>query len=399
MKKLERHKLGRKIEREEQWMYSGGVTGRRKRNMRRVRELADMRQSRAEARNVTGNVRMEAAEGQQSGRLVVEAKAISKDFGTGPVVAEVSTTIMRGDRIGLVGPNGAGKTTLLKMLTGELAPDSGSIRLGTNLQIVTLDQRREALKPEERVADTLTGGRGDFIEINGQKKHVASYLADFLFQPEQARSPVKVLSGGEKARLLLARALAKPSNLLVLDEPTNDLDLETLDLLQELLADYPGTLLLVSHDRDFLDRVVTSVIASEGDGHWIEYAGGYTDMLAQRKGAAAAASGTDAVGSPTGERSRPSTKLSSTRSAGTEPAQKRKLSFKQKHALETLPGTMVALEAEIGKLAAAVADPATARDTAKLGAATARLGAAQAELSAAEEQWLELEMQRQELGG
>ena len=190
--------------------------------------------------------------------------------------------ILRGDRVGIVGPNGAGKTTLLNLLTGALAPDAGEVRLGTNLAQVTLDQRRESLDPEENLSDALTGGSGDTVTVGGQSRHVIGYMKDFLFRPEQASTPVGVLSGGERARLTLARAFARPSNLLVLDEPTNDLDLETLDLLQELLADYPGTVLLVSHDRDFLDRAVTSVIAAEGNGRWVEYAGGYTDMLAQR---------------------------------------------------------------------------------------------------------------------
>src|SRR6185295_16793666 len=193
-----------------------------------------------------------------------------------------STRIMRGDRVGIVGPNGAGKTTLLNLLTGELAPDAGEIRLGTNLAQVTLDQRRDSLDPDQTLSAALTGGTGDMVTVSGQTRHVIGYMKDFLFRPEQAKTPVGVLSGGERARLTLARAFAQPSNLLVLDEPTNDLDLETLDLLQERLAEYAGTVLLVSHDRDFLDRVVTSVIASEGNGRWVECAGGYTDMLAQR---------------------------------------------------------------------------------------------------------------------
>ena len=203
-----------------------------------------------------------------------------------PSCANFSTRILRGDRVGIVGPNGAGKTTLLNLLTGALPPDAGEVRLGTNLAQVTLDQRRESLDPEQTLAEALTGGSGDTVTVGGQSRHVVGYMKDFLFRPEQARTPVGVLSGGERARLTLARAFARPSNLLVLDEPTNDLDLETLDLLQERLAEYPGTVLLVSHDRDFLDRVVTSVIASEQNGRWIEYAGGYSDMLAQRAGAA-----------------------------------------------------------------------------------------------------------------
>src|SRR5690606_11588501 len=281
---IERRKLDRKIAREESWLH-GGVTARRKRNVRRVAELARMRQERREARRVQGDVRFSVGQSGPSGRLVIEAVGIGKSFGGRTVVRDFSTRIARGGRVGIVGPNGAGKTTLLKMLTGRLAPDTGEIRLGTAIDMVTLDQRRDELAPTMTVTEALTGGRGDKVIINGQPRHVSSYMKDFLFQPEQARSPLSVLSGGERARLMLARALAKPSNLLVLDEPTNDLDLETLDLLQELLSDYTGTVLLVSHDRDFLDRVVTSVIAAEGDGRWVEYAGGYTDMLAQRSGA------------------------------------------------------------------------------------------------------------------
>ena len=218
-----------------------------------------------------------------SGWLVAVARGISKSYGGRPVVRDFSARIMRGDRVGIVGPNGAGKTTLLNLLTGALIPDTGEVRLGTNLAPVILDQRRETLDPEQSLTEAFTGGSGDTVTVGGQSRHVIGYMKDFLFRPDQARTPVGVLSGGERARLTLARAFARPSNLLVLDEPTNDLDLETLDLLQERLAEYPGTVLLVSHDRDFLDRVVTSVIATESDGRWIEYAGGYTDMLAQRE--------------------------------------------------------------------------------------------------------------------
>ena len=200
----------------------------------------------------------------------------------GPIVADFSTRVMRGDRIGIVGPNGAGKTTLVAMLTGALEPDSGTVRLGVNLDMATLDQGRESLDPNWTLSEAMTGGRGDTVMIGGQARHVVSYMKDFLFSPEQARTPLRVLSGGERGRLMLARSLAKPSNMLVLDEPTNDLDLETLDVLEEMLGDYPGTILLISHDRDFLDRVVNAVIVPEGKGRWIEYAGGYTDMLAQR---------------------------------------------------------------------------------------------------------------------
>src|SRR5437762_4853450 len=217
--------------------------------------------------------------------MVVVAAGISKSYASRVIVRNFSTRIMRGDRVGIIGPNGAGKTTLLNMLLNVWTPDTGEVRLGTNLAPVILDQRRETLDPQQTVAQALTGGSGDAVTVAGQSRHVVGYMKDFLFRPEQVRTPVGVLSGGERARLTLARAFARPSNLLVLDEPTNDLDLETLDLLQERLAEYAGTVLLVSHDRDFLDRVVTSIIASEGNGSWIEYAGGYTDMLAQRSAA------------------------------------------------------------------------------------------------------------------
>ena len=392
----ERHKLDRKIVREDQWMH-GGVTGRRKRNVRRVRELRDMREARRRQVNVQGNVRLEAAEGQISGRMVIEADGISKSFGGREIVENFSTRILRGDRLGVVGANGAGKTTLLKLLTGVLAPDAGTLKLGTKLELMSLDQKRDELKPEWTVAEALTGGKGDQVVINGQARHVASYMKDFLFLSDQARTPVRVLSGGERARLMLARALAKPSNLLVLDEPTNDLDLETLDLLQELLAAYQGTVILVSHDRDFLDRVVTSVVAPEGQGRWIEYAGGYSDMLAQRSGTAPQKSaakilkgvGQDSAGQTSAQRpDAPAVKA------------RRKLSFKEKYALESLPLAIDKLNREIAALERQLADPALyAKDPKAFATAMSRLGAAQAELARAETDWLELEMLREELEG
>ncbi len=386
----ERHKLDRKIVRENDWMH-GGVTGRRKRNVRRVRELRAMRESVREQRHVQGNVRMAAAEGGQSSRMIVETKGISKRFGETPIVEDFTTKILRGDRIGIVGPNGAGKTTLLKMLTGSLEPDTGTIRLGQSIDLVTLDQRRDELNPEWTLAQALTGGRGDQVVINGRPRHVASYMKDFLFSPEQVRSPLRVLSGGERGRLMLARALAKPSNVLVLDEPTNDLDLETLDLLQEMLADYPGTVILVSHDRDFLDRVVTSVIAAEGGGQWGEYAGGYSDMIAQRRGVGLSKSSSTTtndktLGTPGGT------------VAPAAPVAKRKLSFKDKHALETLPATMAALQAEIAGLQAKLGDPAFFASGGKaFNEATAKLSTAENALTAAEERWLELELMREQM--
>jgi ABC transport system ATP-binding/permease protein len=386
----ERHKLDRKIEREQQWMH-GGVTGRRKRNVRRVAELARMRTERRDQRQVQGNVRLTATEGGQSGKLVIETKGISKSYDGRPIVDDLSLRIGRGDRLGIVGPNGAGKTTLIGLLTGTLEPDAGTLKLGAGLEMVTLDQRRESLDPTWTVSEALTGGRGDQVMVGGRARHVASYMKDFLFSPEQARTPLAVLSGGERGRLMLARALAKPSNLLVLDEPTNDLDLETLDLLQEQLAEYAGTVLLVSHDRDFLDRVVTSVLAADGDGRWTEYAGGYADMLAQRRG-------TDLTKTERSKSGRGGPQPGAT-GASTQ-AGKRKLSFKEKHALETLPKAMAALTSEIGVLQRKLSDPNLySRDNAKFTSTSKRLAAAEAEHAAAEEQWLALEILREEVEG
>jgi ATP-binding cassette subfamily F protein uup len=389
---LERHKLDRKIAREQSWMH-GGVTARRKRNVRRVAELARMRTERREARRSVGNVRFEASEGQISGRLVTEATGISKSFEATTVVSDLSLRIFRGDRLGLVGPNGAGKTTLVKLLTGALEPDTGTVRLGTGLELVLLDQRRDELDPGWTIIDALTGGRGDWVEINGQRRHVASYIAEFLFLPEQARSPVRVLSGGERARLMLARALAKPSNVLVLDEPTNDLDLETLDLLQDLIADYKGTVILVSHDRDFLDRLVTSVLAAEPDGRWIEYAGGYTDMLAQRRGA-------DLARRPTETAAKPALNRETAEPAPATSDGRRKLSFKDKHALATLPAEMERLANEIAAAEKKLADPELFRRApAEFQSLTLALSQMQAQLAAAEDRWLELEALREEIEG
>src|SRR6185503_10077436 len=340
----EQHKLGRKIVAEEHWMRYG-VTARRKRNMRRVGLLAAMRRDFREHRGALGKVKIAVSEAELSGKLVAEAERISKSFGTEAIVRDFSIRIQRGDRIGFVGPNGAGKTTLLKMLTGELSADEGKITLGVNLAMATLDQRREQLDPNTSVRDTLTGGRGDSVFVGGQTRHVVGYMKDFLFSPEQAGTPVHALSGGERGRLTLARALAKASNLLVLDEPTNDLDLETLDLLEEMIDDYPGTVLLVSHDRDFLDRTVSAVIVSEGGGRWTVYAGGYTDMVAQRgEGVTAKAK---AEPKPVREKT----------DAQSAPAARRRLSFNDKHALETLPARIAALEAEIAMLSKLIADP------------------------------------------
>ncbi len=382
----DRHKLGRKIVMEEDWLRYG-VTARRKRNQKRLADLHSLRKQHREQRGAQGKVRMEAAEADLSGRLVMVAEGVSKAYGDRPIVRDFSARVIRGDRVGIVGPNGAGKTTLLNLLTGAIEPESGEIKIGTNLSQVTLDQRRETLDPGQTLSQALTGGAGDTVVVNNQSRHVVSYMKDFLFGPEQANTPVDVLSGGERGRLTLARAFAKPSNLLVLDEPTNDLDLETLELLQERLADYAGTVLLVSHDRDFLDRVVTSVIASDGDGIWTQYAGGYTDMLAQRAPARASAPSGGAAKAKAGGQPPAASKTPSKR-----------MTFKDKHALETLPGRIATLEAEIAKLNRQLSDPGLySKNPVKFAATSQALTEAQAALSAAEEQWLELEMRREEL--
>ena len=382
---IEQHKLAQRIATEEHWMRYG-VTARRKRNVRRVGLLSTLRSERREHVGSLGSVSLTASTGDASGRLVAEAKKISKSFGERDIVSNLDLLVLRGDRLGIVGPNGAGKTTLIKMLTGALQPDSGSIRLGTNLQMVALDQSRQSLDPDALLADVITDRRGQSVTINGETKHVVGYMKDFLFKPEQARTPVSVLSGGERARLILARELAKPSNFLILDEPTNDLDLETLDLLQEMLGDYAGTILLVSHDRDFLDRVATSILMFEGDGKWTEYAGGYSDMVAQRS------AGVEALDMKVAERERSSSAQVS------KPQAKRKLSFKEKFALESLPAKMTALGLELSALEQKLSDANLfARDPKGFEKIMARLTAVQAEKTNAEEQWLKLEMMREEL--
>ncbi|MBN9435479.1 ATP-binding cassette domain-containing protein [Bosea sp. (in: a-proteobacteria)] len=386
---LDRHKLDRKIAREEDWLRYG-VSARRTRNQRRLGELHALRDQRRTARHAVGSVRLEASEAQASGKLVIEAVDVSKSYGDKPIVRNFSMRVARGDCIGIVGPNGAGKTTLINLLTGALAPDSGTIKLGASLEMVTLDQRRESLDPATPLGDALTGGGSDQVMVGGQPRHVISYMKDFLFQPIQRGTAVGALSGGERGRLMLARALAKPSNLLVLDEPTNDLDIETLDLLQELLADYAGTVLLVSHDRDFLDRVVSSTLISDGDGIWTEFAGGYSDMLAQRGrgvGAKARAVPVKAAASETAK--------SATTTAATS---KRKLSFNEQHALKTLPQQIEKLQAEAGKLNTALAGDLYTRDPKLFAKATTRLDEVTREIAEAEERWLELEMLREEIG-
>ena len=382
-------KLDRKIVAEEHWVRYG-VTARRKRNVRRMAELDALRKKKREHRRVQGQAKMEATEAEGSGSQVILAQTINKSFGDRPIVRDLSLRLMRGDRLGIVGPNGAGKTTLINMLTGNLAPDDGEVTLGTNLALVALDQRRAALDANRSVEETITEGRGDTIEVNGARRHVVGYLKDFLFTPLQVRQPVSALSGGERARLLLARALATPSNLMVLDEPTNDLDLETLDLLEELLADYKGTLIVVSHDRDFLDRICSSILMAEGDGKWIEYAGGYSDMVAQRgEGVKARAAEIKAK-----VRDEKPSAIEANRSISN------KLSFKEKHLLDTLPEKVDAMGRDIEKLRTALAEPDLyTRDRARFDKISALLTKMEEERAKAEEEWLALEMKREELEG
>jgi ATP-binding cassette subfamily F protein uup len=386
---LERHKMDRKIAREQDWVVHG-VSGRRKRNVKRLADLQGLRQERRELRQSVGTVKLEASTANMSGKVVIEAKEISKSFDDRPIVRGFSTRILRGDRLGIIGANGTGKTTLIKMLTGVLAPDTGSIKVGASVQMVSLDQQRSSLDPTVSLANTLTEGRGDNVTVDGKPRHVISYMKDFLFSSEQAKTPVGKLSGGERGRLMLAKALAQPSNLLVLDEPSNDLDLETLDLLQEMLTDYSGTVLLVSHDRDFIDRVVTSVLVSEGNAKWAEYAGGYSDMIAQR-GPGIAVKNLPKAARPASGGKSPSTAAPKS-SAG--------LSFKDRDALTKLPATINALHKSIAKLQAELNDPDLyRRDPAKFEKTSAALSAKSAELAAAEERWLELEMLREEAEG
>ncbi|HET9616745.1 MAG TPA: ATP-binding cassette domain-containing protein [Pseudolabrys sp.] len=386
----EQHKLDRKIAAEEDWMRYG-VTGRRKRNIRRVGELAALRERRKTWRGVAGQANLTAGSAAPSGVLVIEADGIAKSFGERTIVSDFSTRIQRGDRIGIVGPNGSGKTTLVGLLTGTLAPDGGTVRLGANLEIATLTQHRDSLDPKTTVADALTGGAGETVMVNGQPKHVVGYMRDFLFSPEQARTPLSKLSGGERGRLMLAQVLAKPSNLLVLDEPTNDLDMETLDVLEDMLADYPGTVILISHDRDFLDRLVSGVIVPEGAGRWVEYAGGYSDMLAQRGGDLAR----EARRPEASRQDRPAAAA-----PAPTPAVKRRMSFKDKHALETLPAAIAKMQQEAGALQAHLNDPEFyVRDRTAFEKTTSALGELQQKIAAAEEQWLALEIMREEMAG
>jgi ATP-binding cassette subfamily F protein uup len=368
----------RKLAQEEVWIRTG-IQARRTRNEGRVRSLEALRVERKARRERVGTVRLQAQEAERSGRLVADAKGVSFARGARPIVKDFTATITRGDRVGVIGPNGSGKTTLLRLLVGDLQPDSGTMRLGTGIELAYFDQLREQLDPDRTVFESIADG-ADFIEIGGARKHVTGYLQDFLFPPDRARTPVRALSGGERNRLLLARLFTRSFNLLVLDEPTNDLDIETLDLLEELLLDFSGTLLVVSHDRAFLDNVVTSTFVLEGGGRVGEYAGGYSDWVRQRP----------TVESPSVRPSVPKRAAPPSLPAARAP-KKRKLSFKETSELAELPERIDAREQERERVYASLANPAVLRDGAAVAAAKARLAALEIEIGELTERWEALE--------
>lgn len=374
---VESAKFDKKLAAEEAWIRQG-VKARRTRNEGRVRALKELRRTRSERREVTGAARMLMQDAERSGKLVIEAQDVSYGYNDRPIIRDFSTTIIRGDKVGIIGPNGSGKTTLLKILLGDLKPQKGTLRLGTNLEVAYLDQHRAQLDDEKTVQDNVANG-SDHVTINGNRRHVIGYLQDFLFAPARARSPVKVLSGGERNRLLLAKLFTKPSNVLVLDEPTNDLDIETLDLLEELLMDYPGTVLLVSHDRAFINNVVTSTLALEGDGKVHEYVGGYDDWLLQSQRKI--------------EVSAVPVKIAEKKAAsGPQKEKSRRLTFKEQKELETLPKRIEHLETEQQQIIAVMADPAFYRESGNRVTETkARLEAVEKELVESYARWEALE--------
>ncbi len=381
---IEQKYLNKKIEEETEWLHKG-VTARRKRNMGRLRRLQQLRQERKEQIKQVGSVDLEIQNTEFRSKMVIEAKHVCKAFQGRDIVKDFSTRIIKGNKIGIVGPNGAGKTTLIKLLTKKLEPDSGFVRMGKNLEEAYFDQNRVTLDPKKTLWKTLCG-EGDHIWVRGQYRHVVAYLKDFLFKPEQAQCPVSALSGGEKNRLMLAVALAKQSNFLVLDEPTNDLDMDTLDLLQEVLMEYDGTILLVSHDRDFLDRVVSSIIYMKGDGTAVEHAGSYSELLEKLKN------------KPVTEDKKPQVKTAS-KPLVCEPQKKQnKLSYKQQRLLEVLPKTIEDLTKEIKQIEDELSDPNLYTDNPeKFDQLTQRLTQAQNEVSEAENQWLEIQILQEEL--
>jgi len=409
IERVENEKADKLLAQEEVWIRKG-VEARRTRSVGRIARLVEMRNQRAERRNVQGNVKLDVGQGEKSGKIVAELTDVTKRYGSRTVIDRFTGTVMRGDKIGFVGPNGAGKTTLLKIILGELKPDEGTVRVGTNLQVAYFDQMRAQLDLDKSLADTISPG-SEWVEVNGQKKHVMSYLGDFLFAPERARSPVKSLSGGERNRLLLARLFARPANVLVLDEPTNDLDIPTLELLEELLTDYDGTVLLVSHDRAFLDNVATSVIASEGGGKWREYVGGFTDWQlqsersqqlaqeAQKEASRDAAKDTtkDTTKDAAKDANKDTAKDASANdnAAGRNPQRAAKLSFKEQRELEALPQKIAALEAEQKTIGAQLEEGSIfAKDPQEGTRLSERYAAIDEELLAALERWDELENRR-----
>ncbi|MCM2308975.1 MAG: ATP-binding cassette domain-containing protein [Sulfuritalea sp.] len=370
---------------EEVWIRKG-VEARRTRSVGRVQRLEQLRAARAARRDQLGKVEFKVVRGDASGKLVAELEDVSKRFGDKIVVKDFSCRIQRGDKVGLIGANGTGKTTLLRLILGQLQPDAGKVQLGSKIEIAYFDQFRTQLDPEAPLCEVISPG-SDYVEIGGSKKHVIGYLEDFLFAPQRARSPVKSLSGGERNRLLLARLFARPANVLVLDEPTNDLDIETLELLEALLQDYAGTVFLVSHDRAFLDNVVTQTIASEGGGQWKEYVGGYSDWLRQRPAGGAARF--DATGGPD---AKPASKVGAGDTAKAKPVERKKLSFKEQRELEQLPARIAALEAEQAALQARLGDPAFYQEPAEAQREVqTRLAKVDAEIDAALLRWEALE--------
>ena len=376
---VENAKFDKKLAVEEVWLRQG-VKARRTRNEGRVRALKELRRTRSERREKIGTVNIQIQEAERTGKLVVEAEGVGHSFGDKAVIRDLSTTIIRGDKVGIIGPNGSGKTTLLKILLGELKPNKGKLKLGTNMQVAYLDQHRAQLDDEKTVQDNVANG-SDQVTVNGIQRHIIGYLQDFLFAPARARSPVKVLSGGERNRLLLAKLFTQPSNVLVLDEPTNDLDMETLDLLEELLMDYPGTVLLVSHDRAFINNVVTNTLVFEGDGQVNEYVGGYDDWLRQSRNKkeaqapVAPARTEEKKAAPAPQKEKP-----------------RKLTFKEQKEIEALPQRIEELDAEQQQIIATMADPAFYRESGnKVAATKARLETVEKELAAAYKRWDELE--------
>ncbi len=379
---IAKHKLNRKIIREQHWIIHG-VSGRRKRNIRRLKQLQQLRTQKQNTRQSQNMAQISQSKPNSSGRLVALLRNVSKSYNNKKLIDNFSLKIMRGARIGIVGPNGAGKSTLLKLIIGEIMPDSGKIKHGVNIEPLFIDQNRNTVSMDTPLGEALSGDSSEHIIIDGKQKHIISYMKDYLFLPEQRTTPIAKLSGGERARLALARGLRLPSNLLILDEPTNDLDLETLDLLQELIAEYEGTVILVSHDRDFLDRTVDTIIAFESNGNWVQYAGGYSDMLRQKNKP-------DNISNPAKTTKKPD-----------KPARNKKankLSYKHKYRLETLPGIIADKQEEIAKIKLFLSKPdAYTKDSDKFNEMAKSLTKAEQELSSLENEWLEIELLKESL--